>query len=323
MKKGKKFLLVIFSTLLILWGILFVISHIVYRRSVMATLFEWFISAVNPETTEAGTAEQLAERKQEKEPVYTFQGKVKSSVTQDSFQNLDIYTLNKEDSYPILIYIHGGAYVSEIMTFQWRMMDKIAQKSNCEVRGIIYPLAPWHTWEESYESITDYYVHVRKENPSRPVFLCGDSAGGGLALGIAINIAEKEYHAPDGLILLSPWVNAAESDFDSAAYEAVDPLLSPGQLRASAQTWAGDEPLEDWHISPINGDLAGLHNVHIFVGTRELFYPDNVLLYEKLEDLKIECSLTVQPGMNHVYPMFPIPEAAIAYRQIASIINAE
>ena len=85
----------------------------------------------------------------------------------------------------------------------------------------------------------------------------------------------------------------------------------------------GDEPLEDWHVSPINGELSGLRNVHIFVGTREMFYPDNVLLYEKLQNLGVESCLIIGEGMNHVYPMYPIPEADRAVSRIADILAGE
>ena len=319
--KLKKILLGILCVILILYCLLFAISHIAYHRSVTATLFEWVVAKLVPDTTEEEEAARLDALCEEEEPVYVYEEKY--TVTRESFDNLDIYTLNESESAPILIYIHGGAYVSEISTFQWRMINIITKKSECETKVIIYPLAPWNTWEDSYTSITEYYAHVCEEYPDRPVFLSGDSAGGGLALGVAENIAAEGYEAPDGLILLSPWVETTETNPDIAAYEEADPLLRSGQLRADAQAWAGDESLEDWHVSPLNGDVSGLKNVNIFVGTREMFYPDNVLLYEKLKDAGVDCTLTVQSGMNHVYPMFPIPEAYKAYRQIAAIINAQ
>ena len=323
MKKIWKVLLVIVCILAVIIGTITIISHAVYHRSTMATMAEWVLAITKDRSSEEETAEKLAVQKQGEEPVYIFDERLESSVKEESYQNLRIYTLNENDASPILIYTHGGAYVQEIGAGHWSMLDKIASQSGCEVRSIVYPLAPWHTWEDSYPSITEYYASVREAEPDRQIFFSGDSAGGGLALGVSINIVKEGYAAPDGLTLISPWVEATETNPEIPVYEKTDPMLSSGSLQADAQAWAGDEPLEDWHVSPINGELSGLRNVHIFVGTREMFYPDNVLLYEKLQNLGVESCLIIGEGMNHVYPMYPIPEADRAVSRIADILAGE
>lgn len=315
--------MIVLIVLLFLIVLLMTVSHAVYHRSVIATLIELVCSAFKDKSTEAETTARLMKTKLEEEPVYVFDGKMKCSVSEEHYQNLRVFTLNESNHTPILFYIHGGAYTGEIGALSWRFLNQIVKKSHCEVRAVVYPLAPWHTWEDSYSSITDYYTKLRKDYPGRKIFLCGDSAGGGLALGIAIHIAQKGLEVPQGLVLISPWVETTETNPDIPPYEKVDPILASGPLRASAQAWAGDEQLEDWHISPINGDLGGLRNVHIFVGTREMFYPDDVLLHEKLKALGVTTTLTVGPGMNHCYAAFPIPEGNKAVRQIAEIINEQ
>lgn len=77
--------------------------------------------------------------------------------------------------------------------------------------------------------------------------------------------------------------------------------------------------MDDWHISPIYGDLSELKNVTIFVGTRELFYPDDTLLYDKLKN-NPNVKLYVGEGQNHVYPVYPTIEGRIALEQIADIV---
>ena len=123
------------------------------------------------------------------------------------------------------------------------------------------------------------------------------------------------------MILISPWVDTTGTKPDIPAYEKVDPMLSSAALLVDAKAWAGDESLDNWHISPINGNLSGLRNVHLFVGTREMFYPDIVLLYEKLQRFGVTSELCVAPGMNHIYPIYPIPEAAEAVAAIALIVG--
>ena len=78
--------------------------------------------------------------------------------------------------------------------------------------------------------------------------------------------------------------------------------------------------MDDALVSPINGDVSELKNVTIFVGTRELFYPDDTLLYEKLRN-NYNVTLYVGQGQNHVYPVYPTPEGRIALQTIIDIVN--
>ena len=88
---------------------------------------------------------------------------------------------------------------------------------------------------------------------------------------------------PDELILLSPWVDVTMSNPDIPNFVGIDPMLTVTMWRTSGEAWVGGLPMDDWHVSPINGDLSDLRNITIFVGTRELFYPDDTLLASKLQ----------------------------------------
>ena len=65
-----------------------------------------------------------------------------------------------EDSQHIVIYLHGGAYVSEITIPHISFCDKIAEKTNSTVFAPLYPLAPNHTFEETYEIVEKLFEHV-------------------------------------------------------------------------------------------------------------------------------------------------------------------
>ena len=307
---------------------LVIVSHATYHRSVAATICERVLSLTKNHSTEQEIAEKLTLLKQEEEPVYEYDQYLFTSIKEDVFDNLKVFTMNENETSPIVIYLHGGAYVREINFRHWSMLRKIYQESGCEIKSIVYPLAPWHTWKDSYSSITNYYLKIKKENPKRKVFLFGDSAGGGLALGVTINIANllstnQSIKVPDGLILISPWVDPTGTNPEISDYEKKDPRLSPKPLRAYAKAWAGNNSIDDWHISPINGNLSKLKNVHIFVGTREILYPDAVRLYKKLKKLGVKAHMTIGKSLNHDFPLYPIPEADEALQHICAVLQAE
>ena len=184
----------------------------------------------------------------------------------------------------------------------------------------LYPLAPLHDTADSYETMVSLFAQVCSENESKKIVLMGDSAGGGYSLALVEGLAAHGLRQPDELILLSPWVDVTMSNPQIADYVDVDPALTVTMGRMSGEAWAGALPTDDWHVSPIYGDLSALKNVSIFVGTRELFYPDDTLLYEKLRDNE-NVNLYIGKGMNHVYPAFPTLEGRAGVQQIIHIIQ--
>lgn len=217
-----------------------------------------------------------------------------------------------------IIYLHGGAYVNEIMLPHITFCDKIAKKTNATVFTPIYPLTPNHTYEETYKIVEQLYQFAL--DIAKPITIMGDSAGGGLSVAFCEYLASKEVTQPKHLILISPWVDVSMSgDYDD--YIDLDPMLGIDGLREVGEIWAGDLNPKDYKVSPLFGDVAKLPETTIFVGTHEILYPDIINFYNKLKDNDIDAELFVGEGMTHVYPIYPlVPEAKEASNQIVDII---
>ena len=201
------------------------------------------------------------------------------------------------------------------------LIDNLARRTGADFVVPLYPLAPHHTWQEAHRLVLDLCARILSDNADKRVILMGDSAGGGLALVIALSLAERGVRQPDELILLSPWVDITHTNPDIAHYADVDPLMDPGPLTAVGESWAGGTPPSDWHLSPINGDLSALRRVTTFVGSREIFLPDNALLHDRLVQAGVDSDLHIGENLNHVYPMLPSPEGRRARHEIIRIIS--
>ena len=84
---------------------------------------------------------------------------------------------------------------------------------------------------------------------------------------------------------------------------------------------AGGLDLRDYRLSPIFGPLDKIDRIYLFVGTREIFYPDVTEFYDRLESAGKDVELYVGFGLNHVFPAYPIPEADEAIGEICMIIS--
>lgn len=149
----------------------------------------------------------------------------------------------------------------------------------------------------------------------------GDSAGGNISLGLAHYVNMHDLPQPKDIILLSPCVDMVLDNPVIFDYETRDPMLAVEGYDVIRRIWAADKSLHDPLISPIYGNFNGLGKISIFIGTHEGLFPDNMRLDKLLTDQRIEHHTYVYPKMNHVFVLYPIPEARDAQRKIINIIN--
>lgn len=263
-------------------------------------------------------AEHMQERSLEEDEYYRIPKMLyRTKVESKDMFGCQMLTFNDIDSAErLVIYLHGGIYVNEIRLPHIIFCDKLAKKVNACVFAPIYPLAPNHSYEETYEIVEklyDYFLTLKK-----PVIIIGDSAGGGLSAAFSEHLAVKNKPQPENLILISPWVDVSMSgDYDVE----FDPMLGVDGLRKMGETWAGDLDPKDYKVSPLFGQVSKLPKTTLFVGTHEIFYPDVVKFHDKLKDNGVDAELIVGEKMTHVYPVYPlVPESKEAFRKIVEII---
>ena len=263
--------------------------------------------------------EHMQERALEEDERYEIPKLIYSNKveTRDMFGCQMVIFNEVEDCERLVIYLHGGIYVNEIKLPHISFCDKLAKKVNACVFAPIYPLAPNHTYEETYEIVENLYSHLLAMN--KPIIIMGDSAGGGLSAAFAEYLAVNDLPQPENLILISPWLDVSMSgNYDEVEF---DPMLGVDGLREMGETWAGELDPKDYKVSPLFGEVDKLPKTTLFVGTHEIFYPDVVQFYNKLKDNGVEVELNVGEKMTHVYAIYPlVPESKEAFKHIVEVI---
>ena len=235
---------------------------------------------------------------------------------QEDLPNGRVFYANEDSKSGITVfYLHGGAYFMDITNAHWKLLKKLVDGANVRLIVPAYRLLPFATYREAFDFVVPLYKEYREANPDQKVILMGDSAGGGLSLAVTEQLKADGIRLPDELILLSPWVDIAMDNEQIAKYQSRDPFLSVETLSGCAERWKDGLDAHDWHVSPIYGDLKGIRNVTVFVGTSEIFFPD-VTKFFRMLDRDPSNELIVGDEMNHVYPLFPIPEARPAVNSI-------
>ncbi|WP_245160804.1 alpha/beta hydrolase [Blastococcus sp. CT_GayMR16] len=218
------------------------------------------------------------------------------------------------------IYLHGGAYISEISPQHWTLISALAD-AGVRVEVPSYGLAPQHTYREAYPFLGSVYRRLLADVDASAITFVGDSAGGGLALGFAQTLAGVGLPQPGRLVLISPWLDLTLSNPDLDAIR--DPWLNRVGLAEAAAAWAGGDDPTDPRLSPLNGPLSGLAPMDVYVGTRELCLPDVLLLKDRCATEGVTPQVTVCEGAVHVYPLVPAPEGRAAARTIVRSVSQD
>ena len=242
---------------------------------------------------------------------------VKSFFKSIDFNGTQVFTFGDEKSENTIVFMHGGAYVNEINYQHFLYCQLLAKRLGAYVLAPVYPLAPLHSAEESFDMITELYKHLL-DNNSR-ITLIGDSAGGGFVLSFAQYIKSINMAQPAHIITFSPWVDISMSN--TPYDDKNDPILGEIGLREIGKSWAGNLDTKDYKVSPLFGDCTDQAPTLIFAGTNEIFYKDIVKYVEKLKSSNVNVKFITGDGLFHIYPLFPIPEAKGAFGEIKKVFK--
>lgn len=251
----------------------------------------------------------LSHRKQNEEPVKSIFKSVDINGTQ-------VFTFGKENAENTILFIHGGAYINEINYQHLLYCFLLSRKLNAYVFAPVYPLAPKHEAMETFDMMAGLYKDII---PKNNLILMGDSAGGGFIHSFCQYLKTISLPQPRQVITFSPWVDISMS---GAPYDNEDdPILGEIGLREIGKSWAGNLDTKDYRVSPLFGDNAGLPKTLIFAGTNEIFYKDILKYVENLKKDGVDVRFVKGNGLFHIYPMFPMPEARKAFKEIKKEIN--
>lgn len=238
---------------------------------------------------------------------------------------LTLYRITTDRSRPErnVLYLHGGGYHSgapaHYRHFTWRIADAL---SAC-VWALAYRLAPEHPFPAAIEDATEAYDWLLQHTPpARRLFLMGDSAGGGLALGLLMKLRDAGTPLPIAAVAMSPWTDLALTGDSLRTNAASDPMVSTHHLPAFAQYYlAGADPRTPY-ASPLYGEASGLPPVLVQVGEDEILRDDAVRMAEKLRSHNPLSRLEVWPRMPHTFQLFApfLPEANQAIANVRSFI---
>lgn len=227
------------------------------------------------------------------------------------------------DDAPGLLVLHGGGYVAGSPDTHATMAKALARLAGTTTYVPDYRLAPEHRYPAALDDAEAAFRHLAAHiGDAERVAIVGDSAGGGLALGLLDRLRGRGER-PAALALISPWVDLTEPLGGERSGGALDPLMPPSIAADCRDAYAGDTPVDDPGISPARRPLDATAPPVAIVCGGDDFVVDDVRAFVDASTARgATVDLRVWPGMVHCFPVVArTPEGASALAVLAEHIR--
>lgn len=222
-----------------------------------------------------------------------------------------------------ILFLHGGGFQIGSLLSHRSLVSRLAHATGLPVTAVAYRLAPEHRFPAASDDCLAAYRALAADAATR-IVIAGDSAGGHLALDVALNARDQGLPLPAGLVLISPWLDLALRGDSYISRAEADIFSKTPQLKAMARTYLGrDIDPASPAVSPLDAPLAGLPPIHIEAGDADITRDDAVTLEARAAAAGVACTLNLWPGMFHHFQVFAdLPEAALSLDAIAAAAEA-
>lgn len=244
------------------------------------------------------------------------------TVEHEPYQLYRAYPVD-DDAEKLILFIHGGSFVSTILPFHFNFLYDIMSGTKAQAIIPLYPLLPEGKVEDIHERLVEVYLSIIESGIApEKIIVMGDSAGGYLSLILCHLLNQNKIPMPGRLILISPLLDFCPPDEKAKEIDKKDPFLSMGCRLDLFEKLSDGREIEDPLVSPRFGNLSEFPNIDIFTGTHDILYlqaksfSEDVLCKDKVR-------LHVYENMIHNFPILPIPEGKMARSEIISVIKED
>lgn len=227
------------------------------------------------------------------------------------------------DADGIILYIHGGGFVSCSPATHRPIAAGLARLSRFRVFSVDYRLAPESRFPAALDDVAAAYEYVRRQNPGVPVAVAGDSAGGGLALSLMLRSRDHGVALPACAACFSPWTDLTGSSDSVRQNEERDRMFYASTIPAFASAYASEDEKRNVYASPVFGEFDGIPPVLFQVGSTEVLVDDSRRTHEKIQAAGGVSELQLYDDVFHSWQMGVglFPEANAAMKSAAEFIR--
>jgi acetyl esterase/lipase len=203
-----------------------------------------------------------------------------------------------------MLYFHGGGFVLPLVKEHWALIAAMIDTCGISVSVPLFHLVPEHS-HHAQDAVADAaFAKLAESHDPAKIILNGDSAGGHMALSLALRLARAGGAQPGKLALFAPWLDVTLQDAAMRAIEPHDIMLRVDSLRVLGRIWAGERDPASAECSPLFTpleELALLPPTRIWTGRHDLFIVDSRSFVAKLRAAGVDAKLYEYEAAPHVF----------------------
>ena len=208
---------------------------------------------------------------------------------------------------PVIVYYHGGGFVVANNSTYSASCELLAKNVNAVVVEVEYSKAPEHKFPASHDDAIAAYKWVAQNAASLggdpgQIAVAGESAGGNLAVNVAIAARDQSLTKPVHELIIYPM---AGTNLDTASYKAnanAKPLNKPMMEWFYSNLTKTPADMQDPRLDIVGkADLKGLAPATVITASIDPLQADGQGLAEKLKQAGVQVDAHNYDGVTHEF----------------------
>lgn len=215
-----------------------------------------------------------------------------------------LYASSAETDLPVIAFFHGGGWVLSSVEGHDALARRIAARTGMLVVSVDYRLAPEFPFPAPHDdcwAVTRWLGEHASEwggDPGR-LAVCGDSAGGNLAAGVALR-ARDERLALRCQALVYPCIDDRQDDYPSMTKNADGYFLTASDMRWFWNHFVPDVHRADPRAVPARAvDLDGLAPAIVMTAEYDPLRDEGERYAERMTEAGVPVQMIRYPGVVH------------------------
>lgn len=217
-----------------------------------------------------------------------------------------VYVPEGKGPFPVVVYYHGGGFVIATNDTYDATPRSLAEQTKAIFVSVEYRKAPEAKFPAAHDDAFAAYKWVLENAKTfngdpKFVAVAGESAGGNLALNVAIKARDTGVKIPVHELLVYP---IAGSDMNTESYNehaSAKPLSKPMMSWFIKQYTSKPEEANDTRLNLVAASLKGLSPATVITADIDPLKTDGKNLADKLKDAGVKVEYKNYKGVTHEF----------------------
>jgi acetyl esterase/lipase len=207
---------------------------------------------------------------------------------------------------PVVLYIHGGGWVIANIDTYDASPRALAQGVNAIVVSTEYREAPENKFPAAHDDANAAYKWVLANaakwggDPAK-VAVVGESAGGNMAVNVAISARDAGIQQPKAIVAIYPVADSNMATGSKLTSVSTKPLNTKMLAWFFTHTLSNPAQAMDPRLNLVSAKLDGLPPTTIILASIDPLHDDGVNLADKMEEAGDVVDLKQYPGVTHEF----------------------